>query len=284
MKEKESFDFTVITPTYNAGETIESCIESVHAQKGVSIEHIIIDGHSQDNTLPIVRSCRERLDHLKVISEKDQGVYDAMNKGLKSKNSTWVYFLGADDRLATDDIFSKVLAYAKRDDFDIIHGDVLVHGNTTWAENGRRYDGAFDAERIKYQSMCHQSVFYHRSLIDKPGYFDLKYKICADWDYNLRCWHEAKIGYLDEVVAHFYAGGVSSDELGDEPFETDRLGKILSIYDLSSFNKNIVENFRYHPKLDIYQKEENKWRWRFNRYLSFEFYYRSYQKLKKSHS
>ena len=165
MKEKESFDFTVITPTYNAGETIESCIESVHAQKGVSIEHIIIDGHSQDNTLPIVRSCRERLDHLKVISEKDQGVYDAMNKGLKSKNSTWVYFLGADDRLATDDIFSKVLAYAKRDDFDIIHGDVLVHGNTTWAENGRRYDGAFDAERIKYQSICHQSVFYHRSWI-----------------------------------------------------------------------------------------------------------------------
>ena len=102
---------SIITPTYNSEKSIESCILSVANQTYKNIEHLIIDGQSSDNTLGIVKNYAERFSHLRVISERDNGIYDAMNKGIDLAQGEWIYFLGSDDIFydehVLEDLFSK---------------------------------------------------------------------------------------------------------------------------------------------------------------------------------
>ena len=208
---------SIITPVLNAEEHLEGSIRSVMEQDYPDVEQIIVDGGSIDRTLEIAR----QFPQLRVISEPDRGIYDAMNKGVQLSRGEWLYFLGADDVFFDPLVLSEFTQHLS-DEVDVVYGDVISD------RFEGRYDGSFDAEKIYRTNICHQSLFFRKTLFDRIGVFDLKYKSHADWDHNMR-WllNEAvKSIYVDRVVANYADAGFSS--LNPDPeFRNDKIFNYL---------------------------------------------------------
>jgi len=209
---------SVITPTFNAGQTLECTITSVLKQRLSGVEHLIVDGCSTDTTLETV----ERYEHLRLISESDESIYDAMNKGIRAAKGEWLYFLGADDVFVDQCVLSDLKEYFESD-FDVIYGDVI---STRF--NGK-YDGPFDVLKILKRNICHQAIFFRREVFDRVGTFNPIYRSHADWDHNMRWLLDPKVSskYVDRVIANYADHGFSS--LNPDPaFRRDRLYRYLS--------------------------------------------------------
>lgn len=200
---------TVITPTFNAASCIEKCIQSVLNQTYTSVEHLIMDGRSSDETGAIVTKFQEaHPQRVRLISEQDKGIYDAMNKGVKNAKGKWLLFLGADDFLYNNDVLKEVSITLLNTKNDIVYGNA-------WIEKMNRiYDGIFDTEKLLKHNLCHQAVFYSSAVFTKLGFFNLNYKIEADYDFNLRCWLSGKASfqYVPTVFAFHASGGVSTEQ------------------------------------------------------------------------
>lgn len=197
---------SIITAAYNAEAHLKSCIENVQQQTYRSFEHLIIEGQSTDSTLFIAQTAASNYKNLIVASQKDSGVYDALNIGIEKCKGEWVYFLGADDYFITEDVLVQVEKVLIQSTSRIIYGDA-------WVEKYKRlYDGEFDIEKILRHNVCHQAVFYHRSIFDEMGFYQLKYKQEADYVFNLHCWLSCKYApqYIPLAIAFFKDGGVSS--------------------------------------------------------------------------
>jgi glycosyltransferase involved in cell wall biosynthesis len=214
---------TIITATLNSAATIEVCLLSVANQSYLNIEHLIIDGLSSDKTIEIIKKFQNEHSHIRLISEKDQGVYDAMNTGIKIAKGDWIYFLGSDDKIYNNDVLKNVVSIIEQDKYEVIYGDVLSK-----AFNGR-YDGEFDANKFYYQNICHQSIFFKSYLFKTLGLYNLKYKINADWDFNLKWFFTPKISrlYIDEIIAEYGDSGISTLNK-DELFHKDKILNYLS--------------------------------------------------------
>jgi glycosyltransferase involved in cell wall biosynthesis len=196
--------FSIITPTYNCGTKIVRTINSVLSQDSDLYEYIVVDGDSSDGT----RSEVERFgDRIRFVSEPDRGVYDAMNKGIEMARGKYIYFLGAGDTLRAN-----VLGNLAR----VIPDTELafVYGNVYWVDEAFIYGGEFDKLRLETFNICHQAIFYERSIFDEIGRFELDYKILADYVFNIKCFGNDKIQktYLDYVVANFEGGGLSAQQ------------------------------------------------------------------------
>jgi glycosyltransferase involved in cell wall biosynthesis len=195
---------SIITPVLNAESCIEVALKSVADQTYRNIEHLIIDGGSTDNTLDIVRKYHRQYEHIKVFSEEDSGIYDAMNKGIKLAKGDWLYFLGSDDRFVNDDVLLNLLDYFNSD-LDIFYGNVI------FAISGRVHDGEFSKEKLLKRNICHQSIFCRKSVFDKTGYFDTKYKVLADWHFNMKWINNKKLRhrYIGQNIAYYNEKGYS---------------------------------------------------------------------------
>jgi glycosyltransferase involved in cell wall biosynthesis len=218
---------SVITVTYNASKTLENTLLSVVNQSYPNLEYIIIDGGSTDGTVDIIRKYSDKISYW--ISEPDNGVYDAMNKGTKVATGDFCYFLGADDTLLVDLTtieFEKYLG-------DIIYGDVL------WGDTGLAYNGRFTKHKLLMDNICHQSIFYP-SQVYKNYSYNTAYKTLADWDLNMKLWGEYTFHYIPCIISHFNFGGVSSN--GDKAFEKDRLRLIYKYFGLNSVVYYIVRS------------------------------------------
>jgi glycosyltransferase involved in cell wall biosynthesis len=229
--------FSIIIPTFNSAKTLAKCLESIKIQEFKDYEVVVIDANSTDSTIEIIKYFAGRFDNFRWLSESDNGVYDAMNKGVRIANGEWLYFLGSDDELFDSSVFSVVTQkiYLKRP--RIVYGNVLIIGNCGWANDGQTYNGKFSLQNIVFSNICHQSIFYHRTVFQKVGYFNLKYKICADYDFNIRASAIYKFSYCDLVIAKFRGGGLSASK--DILFRND-------------FQKIVIENhFRFIPLLNI---------------------------------
>lgn len=199
--------FSIIIPTYNSERTILDCLKSVACQSLQSIEVIVQDGLSSDNTLNIISNFN-RTNHsllVRVFSEADLGVYDAMNKALPHANGMWIYFLGSDDKLF-DSTTLQAVSNVINDKVDVIYGDVIK------ASFGGRWAGRCSSNFMLHQNICHQSIFIRSSTFIRLGYFDISFKVAADWEHNLRWFldHTINVIYIDEVIAIFADGGLSS--------------------------------------------------------------------------
>jgi glycosyltransferase involved in cell wall biosynthesis len=197
---------TIITPTYNASQCIAECLDSVQRQTFSDYEHMILDGLSADDTVSLVKEWQKRTDKLRLFSEKDDGIYAAMNKGIHRAAGEWLYFLGADDILYDEKVLEKIVVHLRKGDAQILYGDVFFRNNK------KLYDGVFDMEKILKKNLCHQSVFYHRTVFEQAGTYNLKYRTEADYDLNLKCWLGGSIkhAYVSLVIARFADGGLSS--------------------------------------------------------------------------
>ena len=207
--------FTIITVAYNSAATIADTLHSVAAQTYPDIEHIVIDGASTDNTLAVVES---RGAHVgKLVSERDQGIYDAMNKGLALASGDFVGFLNADDMLAGPDVVAAIARTAGATNANAVFGD-LVYVNKDRPTELVRYwrSGAFAPSRLRFGWMPpHPTLYVRASLVRALGPFDLRFGIAADYDFILRYFNHPGIGvaYLPQVLVKMRTGGASNHSL-----------------------------------------------------------------------
>ncbi len=202
---------SVVTVCFNSAQTIADTLRSVATQTHPDLEHIVIDGASKDDTLQIVRTLAGRVAH--VVSERDTGIYDAMNKGLALATGEFVGFLNADDMFADAEAVSRIAAVAGTG-IDAVYGD-LSYVNKDRPTDVLRYwsSGTFDASLLRYGWMPPHPTFYiRRSLLASLGSFDLQFRIAADYDFMLRFLSRAdvRVAYVPEVLVRMRAGGASN--------------------------------------------------------------------------
>ena len=207
---------SIIIPTYNSEKTIVSCLESIVYQTCQEFEVLIVDGLSTDATIHLIKEYQNTYSFIKYVSEPDQGIYDAMNKGLALAKGEWLYFLGSDDTLYENTTLEKISSAIKSTHCKILYGNVLLIGNAGWAKDGQIYDGYFSKHKIILKNICHQSIFYHREVFETIGLYNTAYKICGDHDFNIRASAKFKYQFVNIIVAKFYGGGKSS--INDEFF------------------------------------------------------------------
>lgn len=194
--------FSIIVPTWKAAATVGACAENLLRQTYSDFEVVVVDGASTDETLDIVKSYAPDFGpRLVVHSEPDQGIYDAMNRGVSMASGAWLLFLGSDDTLHDADTLARVAAFiGDNEPSDLVYGDVVM-GST-----GSRHAGEFDLDRLLFEmNICHQSIFYRRELFAGIGPYNLRYPIWADWDFNIRCFSNPALAirYMDIVVADY---------------------------------------------------------------------------------
>jgi len=237
---------TVITPTFNTGETIKISLLSVAKQTYKNIEHIIVDGASKDKTLPTIRRYQKLHKNIRLLTEKDSGIYNAMNKGLDLCTGDWIFFLGADDSFYDKQVLEDLYDQGLFQEEQVVYGNVIIKGDAPWAKDGSIYDGPFTLEKLFRWNICHQSIFYPRSVIKQVGYFETKYKVTSDWDYNIRCWAKYKFSYIDKIIAFFMTGGKSS-EGGDYALHLDFPDNVIKYFQLDVHDANL-----YHATSQFY--------------------------------
>ena len=195
----ESPLFSIITITYNAQEVLRPTLASVSGQSFRNFEHIIIDGASRDDTVSIARN--EGIEGIKIFSEPDRGLYDAMNKGIARATGRYLIFLNAGDSFAATNALSR-LAEAAKDNPDIIYGQTqLVDAERIVV--GMRHLSAprmLTADSFKHGMLvCHQAFVARRDMV--PLY-DLSYRFSADYDWCLRLIRKARKRRLQIINTH----------------------------------------------------------------------------------
>lgn len=217
-----NLNFSIIIPTYNPGERLRQAINSIISQTYTNYEILIIDNVSRDGTLDVIKNYASLHNNIRWISEPDNGIYDAMNKGVNMANGECLYFLGSDDRLYNSNILQQISNEVTENNCDVIYGDVY---STRF--NGK-YDGEFDSSKILTQNICHQSVFFKRDVFEITGLFNLRYKSHADWDHNMHWFFSPKISkmYFNGIIAEYADGGFSSLNC-DPKFANERILKFL---------------------------------------------------------
>jgi glycosyltransferase involved in cell wall biosynthesis len=204
--------FSIVTVCRNSVLTIERALASVAAQTGVSIEHIVIDGASTDGTMAILQRHRDALTH--IVSEPDNGIYDAMNKGIALASGDVIGFLNADDFFSSPDIISKIERCFVRQDLDGVLGDVTFFRANAPDTVIRRYNsGKFTPSKISWGWMpAHPGMYLRRSIYDQIGPFRTDYKIAGDFEFVARAFGTSSLRtiHLPEPIVRMQAGGVST--------------------------------------------------------------------------
>jgi len=205
--------FSIITANLNSGEKLAGTAASVLAQSA-DFEYLIMDGASTDRSIEIARQLAH--DHpgkVRLVSKRDHGAYDAMNRGINASRGRYLYFLGAGDVLLAEAL-ADIAAVLPADENRVVYGDVQ------WG--GKRYDGPFSRWKLIKGNICHQAIFYGRGVFERLGLYSLRYRARADWEFNMRCFgpRGVRCQYTPVVVAVFEEGGFSS--LGDSAFTQDK--------------------------------------------------------------
>lgn len=205
---------SVITASFNAGPTLGDCLESVKAQS-VPVEHILVDGGSTDNTLEIARGFDRHL--ARIISEPDQGIYDAMNKGLRFASGEVVGILNADDFYTSADTLVKVMAVFEDKSVEACYGDLLYVDNGNIDKVIRYWrSGPFNRRKFYWGWMPpHPTFFVRRTVYERYGFFRLDLGSAADYELMLRFLLKYKISvqYIPETLVKMRTGGASNTSL-----------------------------------------------------------------------
>lgn len=208
---------SIITVVFNGERTIQDCIESVLNQSYPDIEYIVIDGKSTDNTPKIVANYGTKI--AVFISEKDRGIYDAMNKGIAYATGDVIGILNADDFYADHTVIEKVVAQLVKTQADGIYGDlVYVDANDTTQVKRYWKSGEFKRKKFLYGWMPpHPTFFVKKASYEQLGTYRLDLGSAADYELMLRFLYKQrlKVAYLPEIVTMMRTGGVSNKTVGN---------------------------------------------------------------------
>ena len=236
---------SVIIPTFNSAKSLTKTLDSIISQTFSNYEVLIVDNLSTDVSLEIVKSYGD--ERIKIISEEDSGIYDAMNKGIAIASGEWIYFLGSDDELFDQNVFSDFYKEVIKGEKTILYGNVILNGNTGWGIDGQVYDGIFTLEKLLKTNIAHQAIFYKRDIFNDNNKYNIAYKICADYDFNLRVWTKYQPQHFDRIIAKFNAGGASTN-IKDLNFEKDFSSNIINYFGKILYKTNFqgLENVILH--------------------------------------
>ena len=205
---------SIITATYNSASTVKDTLDSVRDQDYPDIEHIIVDGLSKDQTLKVVGE----YPHITtVVSEKDDGIYDAMNKGISMVKGDIVGILNSDDFYAGKDVISLVVNAFTKTGCDAVYGD-LVYVDKDNVDKVVRYwkAGSYKSDAFKWGWMPpHPTLFVSRRVYERYGLFNLDLTTAADYELMLRFIHkyQIKLEYIPELLVKMRIGGASNSTI-----------------------------------------------------------------------
>ena len=204
---------SIITVVYNNEKTIKDAIQSVLGQTYKNIEYVIIDGNSKDNTVNLIKEFKDQLGYF--VSEKDNGLYDAMNKGIQACTGDVIGILNSDDLYQDLDVLTTVMEQFNNDpELDILYGDlVYVKSDDTnkvvrnWKSKGY-YNHFFENANVP----PHPSLFVRRKVYNAVGLFDLQFKLAADYELMLRMFkkHNFKSKYINRLIIKMRLGGATN--------------------------------------------------------------------------
>ena len=202
---------SIITTTYNDKENLKKIIAQVKNQDYENIEYVIVDGGSTDGTLEVIAEAAEYFgDRLKWISEKDKGIYDAINKGIRLSTGD---ILGCCfDQYAGPDVISKMVAIMEKEGTDGVHGDLYYMEGDKVVRYWHQGQG-----NIRFGWMPgHPTLYLRKSVYDKYGLYKTDYRISADYEFMIRILKDdkVKLSYLPEVLIYMSHGGTSTNSLG----------------------------------------------------------------------
>lgn len=238
---------SIITATYNSERSIQRTIDSIASQDYLDIEHIIVDGGSTDNTINIIQSNQNKI--AKFISEKDNGIYDALNKGIKLATGDIFGFLNSDDMFTNKHVISRIVNCFNVKKSDVVYGNLVYQSTDDSNKKTIRYwrSNVFNPGCLWYGWMPpHPTLYCKKEVYEKWGLFNDKFKISADYDFILRVFKQPTISkaFLPTIVVKMDVGGVSNKSFKNiiqksiEDYKAIRINKIGGIITL------FLKNFR----------------------------------------
>lgn len=231
---------SIITATYNSEKTIKRTLESILNQTATNFEYIIIDGMSNDKTISIIKSFEKKFKKRKIkfswISEKDNGIYEAFNKGIKLSQGNWISFLGSDDIYLKNALEKYVAVAENKIEADFIHSKVKLMNQDkvlyVFSEKWRW-------SRFKrYMKIAHVGSFHNKKFFENYGNFNENYKIAGDYEMLLRAKNKLKTVFINQVTVEMNDGGVSNKnivlafkEVRKAKIETGKISKPIVYFD-----------------------------------------------------
>lgn len=244
---------SIITVCLNAENTIEDTFLSIFNQTYKNIEFIVIDGKSTDKTFKIIEKYKDKIHYF--VSEPDNGIYDAMNKGIQKSTGDFIIFLNANDVFYDNLVLEKVAnKLIENPEMKFLFGDVELIYKNGQENRIKSFNNIKNCFSLMCDNICHQSIFYHKSLFEKYGLYSLEYKIYSDWEFNIKCLVKNKVKaiHLPIIVSKFNLEGVST--LQDNP---DTVGlerkKILTKY-YPIFKFVLFANNYFKKKFNFYKQ------------------------------
>jgi glycosyltransferase len=224
---------SLVTVVFNCSDYIEGCIRSVISQDYNDIEYIIIDGGSTDGTIPLIQKYRNKIDYF--ITEKDVGMYDALNKGLAVATGDLVGALNADDLFATNDVISSVVNCFKQNKCDMVYGNLNFISRANLKKVTRRWKSkTYQFQNISRGWMpAHPTMYIKRNLIIEEGGYSLNFGSCADYELILRILKRngSNVVFLNKLMVLMRNGGMSNGSIG-KVYRT-----LINDYRALAFNK-----------------------------------------------
>ena len=250
---------SIITATYNSAKNIQRTIDSIASQDYADIEHIIVDGNSTDNTLEIVKSNKEKIS--KYISEKDNGIYDALNKGVKMATGDVIGFLNSDDVFTNIHVISRVVNCFNVKKSDVVYGNLVYQSKDEINKKTIRYwrSNVFSPGCLKYGWMPpHPTLYCKREVYEKWGLYNDQFKIAADYDFILRVFKQPTVmkAFLPTVMVNMDMGGVSNRSIknvitkSSEDYKAIRSNKIGGLMTLFLKNARKLGQFNSAKKIN----------------------------------
>lgn len=238
----DKYKVTIITVTYNCENSIAKTIESIINQTYNNIEYLIIDGNSTDNTINIIKKYAELDSRIKYISETDEGIYDAMNKGISMSSGDILNFINSADLILDKTAIENIVT-----EFTLNKNVELLYSNIVAGDNYIKYNNRINKiSFIRRKSICHQAMFVKRNIFDKTGLYDTKYKIVADRDWFIKCYkNKVTMKHIDKFYIFFDVNGVSSDKKRINQIKNESKEIIIKHFGIWLWNLRKIIELRY---------------------------------------
>lgn len=240
---------SIITAAYNSGMTLCDTIESVLRQSYPNIEYIIVDGASKDDTMDIVHRYEPKFgSRLKVVSEPDKGIYDAMNKGIRMATGEIVGILNSDDFFTSDEVVQNIAAaFESEKDIEAVYGDIHFVKDDNLAKCTRYFSSRyFRPWLLRFGFMpAHPSFYCRKTVLEKYGLYDLQYRTSSDFEMMVRLFakHHIRAKYLDMDFVTMRAGGESTAGLASKKKVNTDISRSLKAHGI--YTNQAMQAVRY---------------------------------------
>lgn len=205
------FKISIITINYNNADGLKKTIDSILCQSYKNFEFIVIDGASTDHSKDIILKHREEISYW--VSENDNGIYNAMNKGIKAATGEYILFINSGDLLNNERVIEDLIKNLVEGD-EIVYGDVLLRNEIKNWQLIQRHPDKLNFSYFFKQTICQQVCLFKRSLFDKIFFFNEDYKICSDWEFLIFAIYIERVNCrkIDLVISIYDTTGVSGNQ------------------------------------------------------------------------